>query len=73
MCASPTRPDEIFATRIAAGNADLLLGCDIVVSARFDALAKLDVGRSKAADQHPRDRDRRFHPRSGLAIPGRTA
>ncbi|WP_374651466.1 indolepyruvate ferredoxin oxidoreductase family protein [Dongia sp.] len=42
------RPEDIFATRIAAGNADLLLGCDIVVSASFDALAKLDVGRSKA-------------------------
>ena len=42
------KPDDIFATRIAAGNADLLLGCDIVVSASFDALAKLDAGRSKA-------------------------
>nr|WP_298686435.1 indolepyruvate ferredoxin oxidoreductase family protein [uncultured Dongia sp.] len=40
--------DDIFATRIAAGNADLLLGCDIVVSASFDALAKLDAGRTKA-------------------------
>ncbi|WP_374311644.1 indolepyruvate ferredoxin oxidoreductase family protein [Dongia sp.] len=42
------KPGDIFATRIAAGNADLLLGCDIVVSGSFDALAKLDIGRSKA-------------------------
>lgn len=42
------KPDDIFATRIAAGNADLLLGCDIVVSTSFDALAKLDAGRTKA-------------------------
>lgn len=42
------KPTDIFSTRIAAGNADLLLGCDIVVSASFDSLAKLDIGRSKA-------------------------
>jgi indolepyruvate ferredoxin oxidoreductase len=42
------KPDDLFSARIAAGNADLLLGCDIVVSASFDSLAKLDVGRSKA-------------------------
>ncbi|WP_374377839.1 indolepyruvate ferredoxin oxidoreductase family protein [Dongia sp.] len=42
------KPGDIFATRIAAGNADLLLGCDIVVSASFDSLAKLDLGRSRA-------------------------
>ncbi|HEY1383301.1 MAG TPA: indolepyruvate ferredoxin oxidoreductase family protein, partial [Dongiaceae bacterium] len=42
------RPDEIHAVRVAAGNADLLLGCDIVVAATFDALAKGRVGHSRA-------------------------
>src|SRR6516225_10677737 len=42
------RPDEIHAVRIAAGDAALLLGCDIVVSASQDALSKLELGRSRA-------------------------
>jgi len=42
------RPDDLFATRIAAGDADLLLGCDVVVSAGADALSKLAKGRTTA-------------------------
>ncbi len=34
--------DDIFAVRIAAGEADLLLGCDLVVAASEEALAKLN-------------------------------
>jgi indolepyruvate ferredoxin oxidoreductase len=42
------RPDEIHAVRIAAGGANLLLGCDLVVSASADALSKLETGHSRA-------------------------
>jgi indolepyruvate ferredoxin oxidoreductase len=42
------RPEEIHAVRIAAGNARLLLGCDLVVSASADALSKLEPGHSRA-------------------------
>ncbi|MBV8133659.1 MAG: 2-oxoacid:acceptor oxidoreductase family protein, partial [Alphaproteobacteria bacterium] len=42
------RPDEIHAVRIAAGGANLLLGCDLVVSASQDALSKLELGHSRA-------------------------
>ena len=42
------KQDDIHAVRIAAGDADLLLGCDLVVSASDDALAKLHVDRSHA-------------------------
>jgi indolepyruvate ferredoxin oxidoreductase len=42
------RPDQIHAVRIAAGNAELLLGCDLVVSASADALSKLEPGYSRA-------------------------
>jgi indolepyruvate ferredoxin oxidoreductase len=42
------RPDQIHAVRIAAGNAELLLGCDLVVAASADALAKLEPGYSRA-------------------------
>ncbi len=62
------RPEEIHAVRVAAGNADLLLGCDIVVAATFDALAKGRVGHSRAiVNSHEtitadfiRDPDNRF-------------
>ncbi len=42
------RPEEIHAVRVAAGNADLMLGCDIVVAATYDALAKGRLGHSRA-------------------------
>ncbi|NVK19151.1 MAG: indolepyruvate ferredoxin oxidoreductase family protein [Methylocystaceae bacterium] len=41
-------PDDIHAVKIPAGEADLMLGCDLVTSASFDALAKLKAGQSKA-------------------------
>ncbi|NKB39290.1 MAG: indolepyruvate ferredoxin oxidoreductase family protein [Gammaproteobacteria bacterium] len=43
-----TKQDDIHAVRIAAGDADLLLGCDLVVSASDEALAKLHVQRSNS-------------------------
>jgi indolepyruvate ferredoxin oxidoreductase len=41
-------PARLFATRIAAGAADLLLGCDVVVASGADALARLAKGRTHA-------------------------
>ena len=41
-------PDQIHAVRIAAGGANLLLGCDLVVSASPDALSKLEPAHSRA-------------------------
>ncbi|MGY0505879.1 indolepyruvate ferredoxin oxidoreductase family protein [Luteimonas sp. e5] len=40
-------PDDIHAVRIAAGEADLVLGCDMVVVNDYWALSKLRAGRSK--------------------------
>jgi indolepyruvate ferredoxin oxidoreductase len=42
------RQDELHAVRIAAGEATLLLGCDLVVAASAEALAKLRRGSSRA-------------------------
>jgi indolepyruvate ferredoxin oxidoreductase len=42
------KPEDIHAVRIAAGGARLLLGCDLVVAASYDALAKLHKGVSRA-------------------------
>lgn len=39
---------DINAVRIAAGDADLLLGCDLVVAASFEGLAKLHIDRTHA-------------------------
>lgn len=36
------KPEAIHAVRIAAGRANLLLGCDLVVAANYEALAKLN-------------------------------
>jgi len=38
------RPKDIHAVRIAAGEADLVLGCDLVVTASDEALAKMQLG-----------------------------
>jgi indolepyruvate ferredoxin oxidoreductase len=41
-------PAALHATRIAAGGADVVLGCDVVVTAGADALAKMAPGRTRA-------------------------
>jgi indolepyruvate ferredoxin oxidoreductase len=42
------QPEDIHAVRVAAGGADLLLGCDIVVAASDEALAKVGDGTTSA-------------------------
>ncbi|HMB75302.1 MAG TPA: DUF6537 domain-containing protein, partial [Kiloniellaceae bacterium] len=41
-------PEDIHAVRISAGSARLLLGCDLVVAAGFDALSKVTSGETHA-------------------------
>ena len=41
-------PDDMRATRIATGEADALIGCDLVVAAGDEALSKLTPGKSVA-------------------------
>ncbi len=41
-------PDELHSTRIGRGQADLLLGCDMVVAAGTEALATYQRGRTRA-------------------------
>ena len=40
--------NDIKAVRISAGEADLMLGCDLAVASGFEALAKVHAGRSNA-------------------------
>ena len=41
-------PDDIHAVRLGAGNADAVLGCDMVVAGSPDALAKMQSGGTRA-------------------------
>ncbi len=43
-----SRPEDIHAVRIAAGDADLLIGCDSVVAASPEGLTKLRRGKTRA-------------------------
>jgi indolepyruvate ferredoxin oxidoreductase len=42
------RPDDLHATRLDAGGANLVIGCDLVVTASSDAVARMAPGRSAA-------------------------
>jgi len=42
------RQDLLYASRIASGEADLLLGCDIVVAVADESLSKLHAGTTRA-------------------------
>jgi indolepyruvate ferredoxin oxidoreductase len=41
-------PERLYATRVAMGDADLLLGCDLVVSTGAEVLGKFQRGRTRA-------------------------
>ncbi len=41
-------PDSLDVSRIAGGQADVMIGCDLVVSAQPDSLSKLSEGRTRA-------------------------
>ena len=43
------RPEEIYSTRVGAGAADLVIGCDVIVTASHDALSRMGEGRTHAA------------------------
>jgi len=42
------KPEDLFSTRIAMGEADLLLGCDLIVSVSNEALSKVRAGVTRA-------------------------
>ena len=44
---TPT-PEDLYATRIAMGEADVVLGCDLIVTASNEALSKIKAGVTKA-------------------------
>ncbi|MCW5737858.1 MAG: indolepyruvate ferredoxin oxidoreductase family protein [Enhydrobacter sp.] len=65
-------PEALHAVRLGAGGADLLMGCDLVVSASPDALAKLEPGLSRAIVNTQETITGEFTRRPDLAFPGHT-
>jgi indolepyruvate ferredoxin oxidoreductase len=43
-----TTPQNLYSTRIAMGEADLVLGCDLIVTTSNEALSKIHHGRTRA-------------------------
>jgi indolepyruvate ferredoxin oxidoreductase len=60
---------ELHAVRIAAGDADLLLGCDLVVAASPESLAKLRCGKTRAVINAHRTITGAFTRNPDLAFP----
>jgi hypothetical protein len=79
-------PNDIFAVRIAAGEADLVLGCDMVVVNDYWALSKVRAGRTRVVlnsyeampgtfttrpDMQPRSTSSRRSPSRSVGMPAR--
>jgi len=65
-------PEALHAVRLGAGGASLLLGCDLVVSASADALARLEGGRSRAIVNTHQTITGEFTRHPDLAFPANT-
>ena len=61
---------QIHAVRIAAGGARLVLGCDLVVAASFDALAKIARGKTHVVVNTHESPTGEFTRSPDLAFPG---
>ncbi len=61
---------DINAVRIAAGDADLLLGCDLVVTADYETMAKVNVARSHAIVNEYESPTADFISQPDLVFPG---
>ncbi len=64
------QPDDIHAVRISAGSARLVLGCDLVVAAGFEALSKMTTGRTRAVINSHQVMTGDFTRKPDLAFPG---
>jgi len=64
------RAEDLHAARLAAGGAHLLLGCDLVVAAGFDALAKVDAETTRAVINAQEQPTGAFTRDTDLVFPG---
>jgi indolepyruvate ferredoxin oxidoreductase len=64
------RPEDIHATRVAAGEANLVLGCDLVVAAGSEALGKMREGLTRVVLNSHETPTGDFTRNPDLAFPG---
>jgi len=64
------KPEDIHAVRISAGSARLILGCDLVVAAGYEALSKMNTGRTRAVINSHQVMTGDFTRNPDLAFPG---
>jgi len=64
------RPEDLHAAKLAAGGADLLLGCDIAVAGGAEALSRLRKGESRAVVNRHEIITGDFTRNPDLAFPG---
>ncbi|WP_421683768.1 indolepyruvate ferredoxin oxidoreductase family protein [Stutzerimonas urumqiensis] len=64
------KQDDIFAVRIAAGEADLILGCDLIVAAGDDALTRLNDKTSHAVINSHESATAEFTRNPDAQVPG---
>ncbi|MBN9490299.1 MAG: indolepyruvate ferredoxin oxidoreductase family protein [Alphaproteobacteria bacterium] len=67
-----TSPEALHAVRLGAGGANVLLGCDLIVSAGPDALAKLEPGVSRVIVNTHETITGEFTRHPDLAFPSQT-
>ena len=63
-------PEDLHAARIGTGEASLVIGCDLVVAASPDALAKMSAAQDARGDQRHHRADRGFRAQPELAASG---
>jgi len=64
------RPEDIHAVRVAAGGARLVLGCDMMVAAGYEGLAKMERGTTHAVINNHETTTGDFTRMPDLKIPG---
>jgi indolepyruvate ferredoxin oxidoreductase len=63
------KAEDIHAVRIAAGEANLVLGCDLVVAASDEAIAKMQTGVTRAVINHSMTPTAEFTRNADLQFP----
>ena len=66
-CRSPTDPGDIHATRIATGEADLVIGCDPIVTASDECGSRMQPNHTRVVVNSDADADRRVRQEPELA------
>ncbi|MEM7169079.1 MAG: indolepyruvate ferredoxin oxidoreductase family protein [Pseudomonadota bacterium] len=64
------RPEDLYAVRISAGSAKLVLGCDLVVAGGFEALSKVASGDTHAVINAQETMTGEFTRNPDLVFPG---